>query len=264
MTGILCSLRGLSITYGGKRNGAAALSAIYLDIAAGERLAVVGESGSGKSTLARALAGLLPPGAARGGEILWPGFPDLPQAGRDIGTILQDPGASLNPVLTIGEQIAEGPRHHLGLSWPQAYDRARRLLGRVGMPEPERILHAYPHQLSGGQRQRVAIAAAIAVKPALLIADEATSALDMVVQADIVRLLDELVRDDGMTLIFITHDIALASGFVDRIAIFRSGRIEEAGPVRSVLAAPRTEYAKELIASHIDLRTRPLIAGGAS
>jgi peptide/nickel transport system ATP-binding protein len=260
MSGIFCSLRQLSVTYGRDRNSAAALDGVDLDIVAGERLAIIGESGSGKSTLARALAGLLPEGAKVGGEMLWPGLGRLPRPGRDFGLVFQDPGSSLNPVLTVGEQVAEGARRHLGLSWKQAYVRAWELLGRVRIPQPDKAMRAFPHQLSGGQRQRVAIAAAIAAQPALLIADEATSALDVVVQAEIVRLLDGLVREDGMTLLFITHDIALASGFVDRIAVFRNAKLVEAGPVRSVLSAPKSDYTAALIASHRDLATPPLIA----
>ncbi|MGO7592911.1 ABC transporter ATP-binding protein [Rhizobium leguminosarum] len=257
---IFCSLRQLSVTYGRGSSGAAALDHIDLDIASGERLAIIGESGSGKSTLARALAGLLPEGTKVGGEILWPGLGHPPRPGRDFGLVFQDPGSSLNPVLTIGEQIAEGARRHLGLSWKQAYIRAEELLGRVRIPQPDKAIRAFPHQLSGGQRQRVAIAAAIAARPALLIADEATSALDVVVQAEIIGLLDGLVREDGMTLLFITHDIALASGFVDRIAVFRNARLVEAGLVRSVLSAPKSDYTAALIASHRDLATPPLIA----
>ncbi|NYJ13984.1 peptide/nickel transport system ATP-binding protein [Rhizobium leguminosarum] len=260
MSGIFCSLRQLSVSYRRGRNNAAALDRIDLDIATGERLAIIGESGSGKSTLARALAGLLPKGTKVAGEMLWPALGHPPRPGRDFGFVFQDPGTSLNPVLTIGEQIAEGARRHLGLSWKQASLRAEELLGRVRMPEPDKAMRAYPHQLSGGQRQRVAIAAAIAARPALLIADEATSALDVVVQAEIIRLLDGLVREDGMTLLFITHDIALASGFVDRIAVFRDARLVEAGPVHSVLSAPESGYTAALIASHRDLATPPLIA----
>ncbi|WSH25510.1 ABC transporter ATP-binding protein (plasmid) [Rhizobium ruizarguesonis] len=251
-------MRQLPVTYSRGRN--AALDRVDLDIAAGERLAIIGESGSGKSTLARALAGLLPEGAKVQGELLWPALGHPPRPGRDFGLVFQDPGSSLNPVLTIGEQIAEGARRHLGLSWKQAYIRAEELLGRVRIPQPDKAMRAFPHQLSGGQRQRVAIAAAIAAKPALLIADEATSALDVVVQAEIVGLLDGLVREDGMTLLFITHDIALASGFVDRIAVFHNARLVEAGPVRSVLSAPESDYTAALIASHRDLATPPLIA----
>ncbi|ANM13462.1 MULTISPECIES: ABC transporter ATP-binding protein [unclassified Rhizobium] len=261
MSGIFCSVRQLSVTYGrGKNNAAAALDGIDLDIAVGERLAVIGESGSGKSTLARALAGLLPEGTEVAGEMVWPALGHPPRPGRDFGFVFQDPGTSLNPVLTVGEQIAEGARRHLGASWKHASLRAEELLERVRIPQPGKAMRAFPHQLSGGQRQRVAIAAAIAAKPALLIADEATSALDVVVQAEIVHLLDGLVREDGMTLLFITHDIALASAFVDRIAVFRDARLVEAGPVRSVVSAPESSYTAALIASHRDLATPPLIS----
>lgn len=260
MSEIFCRINQLSVAY--RRDGGVihALRNINLDIIAGERLAIIGESGSGKSTLARAIAGLLPEGTRTEGEIAWPALGKAPQAGRDFGFVFQDPGSSLNPVLTIGEQVAEGAQHHLGLDWTQAYRRAEELLERVRMPQASKAMRAFPHQLSGGQRQRVAIAAAIAAKPAMLIADEATSALDVVVQAEIVRLLDTLVREDGMTLLFITHDIALASGFVDRIAVFQHAGLVEEGPVRSVLSAPASPYTAALIASHRDLSTPPLIA----
>jgi peptide/nickel transport system ATP-binding protein len=256
----LCEIRGLSVTYRG--TAVPALRGIDLDIHAGERLAVIGESGSGKSPLARALAGLLPEGARVAGDMRWAGG-EPPQPGRDLGFVFQDPAASLNPVLTIGEQVAEGARRHLGLSWDAAHSLAVEMLEKVRIPDPERTAKAFPHQLSGGQRQRVAIAAALAAKPGMLIADEATSALDMVVQAEIVALLDDLVRAAGMTLLFITHDIALASGFADRVAIFRKGALVETGPTRTVLAAPAAAYTKTLIASHRDLATPPLIREAA-
>ncbi|MBB3593521.1 peptide/nickel transport system ATP-binding protein [Rhizobium sp. BK529] len=255
-----CSVRNLSVRYGRE----AALKAIDLDIIRGERLAIIGESGSGKSTLAQALASLLPEQAQVEGEIAWPVLGHAPLPGRDFGFIFQDPGTSLNPVLTIGEQVAEVAKRHLRLDWRQAYAHAEELLGRVRLPQPASAMRAFPHQLSGGQRQRVAIAAAVAARPAFLIADEATSALDVVVQAEIVHLLDGLVREEGMTLLFITHDIALASGFVDRIAVFHNGERIETGPVRSVLSSPVENYTAALIASHRDLSTPPLIAQVAS
>jgi len=256
MSPLFCSVRNLSVRYGLE----AALKSVDLDIVRGERLAIIGESGSGKSTLARTLAGLLPKRARIEGKITWPALGYAPLPGRDFGFVFQDPGTSLNPVLTIGEQVAEVARRHLRLDWRQAYMHAEELLDRVLIPQPASTMRAFPHQLSGGQRQRVAIAAAIAAKPALLIADEATSALDVVVQAEIVRLLDGLVREEGMTLLFITHDIALASGFVDRVAVFRNGELVETGPVRSVLSSPAESYTAALIASHRDLSTQPLIA----
>lgn len=264
MSGLLARMSGLAVTYRTGAASGAALDAVDLHIVAGERLAIIGESGSGKSTLALALAGLLPDNAELAGRIEWPAFGHAPLPGRDYGFVFQDAGASLNPVLTAGEQIAEVAERHLGMGRFEALGRARELLERVHVPEPEAVIRAYPHQLSGGQRQRVCIASAIAARPKFLIADESTSALDMVVQAEIVALLDELVREDGMTLLFITHDIALASGFADRIAVFRNGRLVEIGPAAAVLSNPRDTYTASLIASHIDLSTPPLISGDAA
>ena len=252
-------MSGMSVTYG----GALALDGIDLEIAPGERLAVVGESGSGKSTLGLALGGLLPPNARVSGRLTWPSLGHTPEPGRDYGFVFQDAGASLNPVLTVGEQIAEVAQQHLGMGWFEAFGRARDLLARVRIPDPDSAVRAYPHQLSGGQRQRVCIASAIAARPRLLIADEPTSALDMVVQAEIVALIQELVQEDGMTLVFITHDIALASGFADRFAVFHRARLVETGAASEVLSDPKTSYTRMLLASHIDLATPPLIAGAA-
>ncbi|MGX5668691.1 ATP-binding cassette domain-containing protein [Rhizobium daejeonense] len=259
MNSILCAIRQLSVTYGKDTTQPAALRGVNLDVIAGERLAIIGESGSGKSTLARAIAGLLPEGSRVEGGIGWPSGGNQPKPGRDIGFIFQDPTASLDPVLTIGEQIAEGACRHLGIGWKEAFTHALELLHRVHIPHPEKALKAYPHQFSGGQRQRIAIAAAISARPSFLIADEPTSALDMVVQAEIVSLLDELVRETGMTLLFITHDLALASGFADRVAIFEGGHLVEQGPTGTVLAAPQTTYARSLVANHLDLSSPPLI-----
>jgi peptide/nickel transport system ATP-binding protein len=259
MSGVLARILNLSVAYG---RAGKALDGIDLELRAKERLAIIGESGSGKSTLALAVAGLLPETARVEGRVEWtPGGEgyEHPLPGRDIGFVFQDPGSSLNPVLTIGEQVGEVAKRHLGLSWADALVSARDLLERVRIPNAKAVLRGYPHQLSGGQRQRVAIASAIAARPKLLIADEPTSALDMIVQAEIVALLNELVREDGMTLLFITHDIALASGFADRIAVFRSARLVEVGATGDVLSKPEHAYTAELIASHVDLSTPPLI-----
>lgn len=253
----LVSLRGLSVRYGNR----AALAGVSLDIQAGERLAVIGESGSGKSTLALALADLLPDQARQAGAIDWPGLSRPPQAGRDFGLVFQDPAASLDPVLTVGEQVAEGAQRHLGLSWRAARAEALALLHRVQIPQPNEAMQAYPHQFSGGQRQRIAIAAAIAARPRLLIADEATSALDLLVQAEIADLLDRLVRDDGMTLLFITHDIGLAARLADRIAVLHRAQLLELAPTAALLANPAQPYTRHLLAGHIDLNTPPLIGG---
>ncbi len=246
------SIRGLGVTYRRDGQEMVALEDIDLDVGAGEKLAVIGESGSGKSTLALAVAGLLPASAKVVGTVEWPSLARAPVNGRDIGFVFQDPSASLDPVLTVGEQIAEVANAHRGMDWRQAYTLAEELLGRVKLPEPI-VRKAYPHQLSGGQKQRVAIAAAIAGKPQLLIADEATSALDTIVQQDIVALIRQLADEDGMSLLFITHDIALASEIADRIAVFRHGRLVEAGDAKHLIASPRDAYTQSLLAAHLGL-----------
>jgi peptide/nickel transport system ATP-binding protein len=183
----------------------------------------------------------------------------IPLGGRDIGFVFQDPSASLDPVMPIGKQIAEVAHTHLGLSWPQAYAKAKTLLDRVRLPDPDSALHAFPHQLSGGQKQRVAIAAAIAAGPKLLIADEATSALDTIVQAEIVALIRRLVVEDGMTLLFISHDIALAAELAERIAVFRHGQLVELGTTAQIINAPTQAYTRALLDAHIGLDTEPLL-----
>lgn len=249
----LVTLRGLGVSYGGTE----VLSGLDLDLRVGERLALIGESGSGKSTLALALAGLLPPSAWRTGRIDWPAGP--PKPGRDYGFVFQQPGASFDPVLSIGRQMSEVLRRHLPLDRREARRRAVSLLTRVGIAEPEAALSAFPHQFSGGQLQRIAIATAIAAEPRLLIADEATSALDTIVQARIVALLRALTEEaGGMTLLFITHDIALAAGLADRIAVLSDGRLVQAGPTAEVLAAPRP-YTAGLLAAHLDLKSPRLV-----
>lgn len=246
----LVRLRSLGVSYSADARAVPALSNIDLDLNAGEKLAIIGESGSGKSTLALALAGLLPREARQHGLIEWPGYPQRPQPGKDIGYIFQDPGGSLNPVLTIGSQIAEVVQFNLGLHRRDAANRALELIARVRLPDPERIARAYPHQLSGGQRQRVTIAAAIAGRPSLLIADEATSALDTIVQAEIVALIRSLVEEDGMTLVFISHDLALAASLADHIAVFHAGQLVEYGETEMIIQRPSEAYTKQLLAAH--------------
>ena len=239
------TIRDLGVRHAG--SDTAALDGISLDLGEGERLAVIGESGSGKSTLALAIAGLLPSTAQVSGQIEWPGLGRPPVSGRDIGFVFQDPGASLDPVMQVGAQIAEVVRAHLGFGRGAAHDKAVELIGRVQLPDPATLASAYPHQLSGGQRQRIAIAAAIAAGPKLLIADEPTSALDTIVQAEIVALIDGLVKADRMSLIFISHDIALASEIADRIAVFRRGRLVEIGETAELVGRPRDPYTRALL-----------------
>lgn len=272
MTGLL-SIRDLTVRY--RRDGVEvpALKGVSLNVEAGERLAIIGESGSGKSTLALTIARLLTRDALVTGVIEWSagqlqkprsvtsaiGEKQAPRLGRDIGFVFQDPSSSLDPVMQVGKQIAEVARTHLNLTWADAYAMAKTLLERVRLPDPASALHAYPHQLSGGQRQRVAIAAAIAAGPGLLIADEATSALDTIVQAEIVTLIRRLVTEDGMTLLFISHDIALASTLADRIAVLRQGELVELGETGQILNAPRHAYTRALLDAHLGLDARPLL-----
>ena len=239
----LVRLEKLSVSYGSEP----ALENIDLDIGKGETLAIIGESGSGKSTLALALASLLPGNARLSGNFRW--VDGKLRAGRDIGFVFQDPASSFDPLMTVGAQLVETIRAHAKIDRLAAKTKAISLLQRVHIPQPEASFARYPHQFSGGQKQRIAIALAIAASPRLLIADEPTSALDTIVQKEIVSLLRELVREDGMTLIFVTHDIALASGLADRIAVFRRGKLVELGPARNIVSNPQTDYTKALIAA---------------
>ncbi|MDR7034374.1 ABC transporter ATP-binding protein [Mesorhizobium sp. BE184] len=248
------SVRDLTIAYRG--SDASAIRDVSIDVLTGECLALIGESGSGKSTLALAVAGLLPASARTTGRVEWPGLSRAALGGSDIGFVFQDPAASLDPVMSVGRQVAEVVRTHLGLGWREAYGEAIELLARVKLPE--RTFDAYPHQLSGGQKQRVAIAAAIAGRPRLLIADEATSALDTITQAEIVALIARLVAEDAMTLLFISHDIALAAEIADRMAVFRDGQLLELGRTGDVIDNPRHDYTRMLLASHIGLDAAPM------
>jgi peptide/nickel transport system ATP-binding protein len=247
------SLRGLGVAYRSGRRSVSALTGVDLDVATGRRLAVIGESGSGKSTLAMAIAGLLPPSARVSGAIAFPALGADPRLGRDIGVVFQDPGGSLDPVIAVGRQIAEVIVAHEALGWREAERRAVALMERVRIPRARERAKSFPHEFSGGQRQRIAIAAALAGNPRLLIADEPTSALDTVVQRELVGLFDELTRDAGLTLIFVTHDIALASEIADDVAVLHGGRLVEAGPAARILTAPEHRYTRALLATRLDL-----------
>ncbi|MCO6415780.1 ABC transporter ATP-binding protein [Siccirubricoccus sp. KC 17139] len=252
----LLELRALSV---GFRGGAIqAVDGVDLAIASGETLAVVGESGSGKSVTALAILRLFgrEDGVVARGQVLFQGedLLALPEAalrqrrGRDIGIIFQDPGASLNPVFTVGEQVAEAVRRHQGLATKPALARALELLREVGLSDPEARLRSYPHQLSGGMRQRVMIAIALACAPKLLIADEPTTALDVTIQAQILKLLQALQARTGMALLFITHDLALVAEIADRIAVMYAGQVVESGRAAEVLARPLHPYTRALLA----------------
>lgn len=235
-----------------------ALRGISFDLGRGESLALVGESGSGKSTAAMALVRLLPRAAeVTASSLLFDGLDLLAAGPRElqrtrgakIGFVFQDPQSSLNPVLTIGAQVTEGLRLHLRLSASAASERAKDLLVQVGIPDPSATLRLFPHQLSGGMRQRVVIAIAVSCNPSLLIADEPTSALDVTVQAQVLRLIDRLRRDIGMSVVFITHDLGVAATIADRVLVMYGGRIVEQGPTRQVLARPTHPYTLGLLQS---------------
>ncbi|WP_407976931.1 ABC transporter ATP-binding protein [Brucella pseudogrignonensis] len=230
------------------------VSGITLTLNRGERLGVVGESGSGKSITALAAMGLLPDRMRVRGTLRFDGqdLANKPEAelckmrGRRMAMIFQEPMTALNPVKTIGAQVAEGRRLHLGESRTDAERKARELLDRVGLPAPRFNLDLYPHQLSGGQRQRVMIAMAIACEPDLLIADEPTTALDVTVQAQILDLMDELIDETGTALMLITHDLGVVSEMTDRIAVMYAGRIVETGRTEAVFNRMAHPYARGL------------------
>jgi peptide/nickel transport system permease protein len=235
-----------------------AVNGVSFDIGRSETLGIVGESGSGKSVTALSILGLVPtpPGKITGGQILFEGE-DLVGAplarlqevrGGRIAYIFQDPVTTLNPLLPVGEQVAESLRRHQGLSHHAAVERAVELLDRVRIPEPRQKASAYPHQMSGGQRQRVVIAMALANDPALLIADEPTTALDVTTQARVLELLDELRPETGAALIFMTHDLGVVSEVCERVLVMYAGRIVESGSVAEVFERPRHPYTERLLA----------------
>ncbi|GAA3672747.1 ABC transporter ATP-binding protein [Arthrobacter ginkgonis] len=256
----LLEVKGLTIRYGRSDDAVVAADALDLTLKPGEIVALVGESGSGKSTLAKAIIGLLPESAQiPSGAIRFEGKDLLALSerqyeqvrGRSIGMVPQDPGASLDPVKTIESQVAETFRLH-----PDGRRRSRaelreevvRLLELVGIDRPRERLKQYPHELSGGLKQRVLIAIAFSLGPRLLIADEPTSALDVTVQRTVLEVFGRLARDHGTAVVFVTHDLAVATDLADRIVVMQSGRIREDRPVADILAAPDHPYTVELLA----------------
>jgi len=255
----LLSVRDLSVAFlqGGKVS--TAVDHISFDIAKGETVALVGESGSGKSVSALSVLKLLPypPASHPSGQILF-GGQDLLKLderqlrsvrGNKITMIFQEPMTSLNPLHTIERQIGEILRLHQGMGEAQARKRTIELLNEVGIREPEKRLDAYPHQLSGGQRQRVMIAMALANEPELLIADEPTTALDVTVQAQILELLAKLKKKNGMSMLFITHDLGIVRKIADRVCVMTKGKIVETGPTKEIFANPQHAYTRHLLAA---------------
>ena len=253
----LLQIEDLRVTFNTRYGPVTALDSVSLSVNAGETLGVVGESGCGKSITALSVMGLIPspPGKIAGGAIRLAGE-DLTKAsearmralrGAEMAMIFQEPMTSLNPVFTVGDQIAEAIMLHQKVSADQAFRDAVALLDRVGIPSPDRRARDYPHQLSGGMRQRVMIAMAVSCRPRVLIADEPTTALDVTVQAQIFDLLNEIQRDFGAAIILITHDMGAISEMADRVAVMYAGRVIEQGLADDVLDLPQHPYTRGLI-----------------
>jgi oligopeptide transport system ATP-binding protein len=258
-------VRGLKTVFRTRGGEVHAVNSVSFDLRPGELLGVVGESGSGKSVTMMSLLGLLPspPADVRAGQVLFDGADLLATSadelravrGSGIGFIFQDPMTSLNPVFTVGFQIMEPLRRHMGLDKAAARKRARELLELVGIPDAERRLRDYPHQFSGGMRQRVMIAIALACDPKVLIADEPTTALDVTIQAQILELVRDLRQKLGMAIVWITHDLGVIAGIADRVIVMYGGQIVEQAPVKDLFGNPQHPYTRAL------LKTIPHVTG---
>ena len=258
MNGALLDIRDLSVHFDTPEGIGRAVESVSLSVATGETLGLVGESGCGKSVTALAVVGLVPsPGRIAAGKIYFEGD-DLLRAGRErlrrirgrqIGMIFQEPMTALNPVLTIGRQVAEPLVTHMGLSRDAALKKAARWLERVRIPSAQKRLKAYPHELSGGMRQRVMIAMAMICRPRLLIADEPTTALDVTLQRQILRLMADLKAELGTALLLITHDMGVVAQTAARVAVMYAGRVVETAAVGPLFAEPLHPYAQGLLRS---------------
>ena len=244
---------GLSVRYPSRGGKLHALQDVSLSVAPGEVLGLVGESGSGKSTVLLALLGLLEPGAVQARRLGYDGHDLLREAprlrGRRIGMVFQDTAAALNPARTVGSQLTEPMRLHLGIGTNAAWTRATELLAETGLPRPGDIMRAYPHQLSGGMKQRVGIAAALATEPDLLLLDEPTTALDVTVEAQILALLGELRVRRGLSMLLVSHNLGIVDRLCDTVSVLYAGRVAESGPAADVLHRPRHPYTKGLLAA---------------
>jgi len=254
----LLSVEGLTVHFESDHGLIRAVDSIDFVMERGQTFGVVGESGSGKTVMALSLMRLIrPPGRIEAGEILLDGHPLGALSEREMadvrgprmGMIFQDPGTRLNPVFTIGTQLAELYQVHLGWEHRRAWEEAIGLLERVGIPEAADRAHAYPHELSGGQVQRVMIALALALEPELLIADEPTTALDVTIQAQILELMRSLQQEREMAILLITHDLGVIAEMCDRAAVMYAGHIVEEAPVESIFHAPRHPYTQALLES---------------
>lgn len=262
---VLLSVEDLKVVFDTTEGEARAVDGISFEVMPGETVGIVGESGCGKSVTALSLLRLVPtpPGRMAGGRILFQGVDVLNMSaaeirelrGNEIAMIFQEPMTSLNPVFTIGYQIAEALSLHRGLDKRAAAEEAVRMLERVEIPEAAARAEDYPHQLSGGMRQRVMIAMALSCGPTLLVADEPTTALDVTIQAQILELLDSLKRDLGMAVLLITHDLGVVAEYASRVLVMYAGRVVEQGPVDEVLSHPMHPYTRGLLASQPGLGT---------
>ncbi|MFE9373768.1 ABC transporter ATP-binding protein [Streptomyces sp. NPDC006711] len=269
---MLLEVRDLQVEFRTREGVAKAVNGVTYSVEAGETLAVLGESGSGKSVTAQAVMGILdmPPGRITGGEIVFKGADLLKTKederrkirGSDMAMIFQDALSSLNPVLSVGDQLAEMFIVHRGASLKDGRARAVELMDRVRIPAAKERVGQYPHQFSGGMRQRIMIAMAMALEPSLIIADEPTTALDVTVQAQVMDLLGELRHELNMGLILITHDLGVVADVADKIAVMYAGRIVEHAPVHEIYRAPAHPYTKGLLASipRLDQKGRELYA----
>jgi oligopeptide transport system ATP-binding protein len=265
----LLDVRDLSIFLPSPAGEVTVVDHVSYRIERGQIFGIAGESGSGKTLSVLALLGLLPAGARVEGEAIFGGrnLLKLPEhqlqnvRGKEIALVLQDPMASLHPMLTVGRLLTEHLRSHLRIDQRSAEKRARELLVQVRIPDPAGSLNAHPHQFSGGMRQRIAIAIAMACQPKLILADEPTTALDVTVQAGILRLFEELRDDTGASFILITHDLGVMSTIADRVTVLYAGRVAECGPTSKILTLPRHPYTASLLASLPDRGTyaTPLI-----
>ncbi|TDC55599.1 dipeptide/oligopeptide/nickel ABC transporter permease/ATP-binding protein [Actinomadura sp. KC345] len=257
----LLDVAGLHTAFPTPRGTLRAVDGVSFTLERGRTLAIVGESGSGKSVLIRSVLGLLPDAADRSGRV-YLGDRDLTDAGPDamrdvlgtrMATVFQDPMTALNPVRTIGTQVAEPLRVHRGMSRKQARDAAEKLLASVGIPEPRRVLRGYPHQLSGGMRQRITIAMALSCDPEVLFADEPTTALDVTVQKQIMRLLHRQSDERDMAMVLVSHDLTVVAEHADEVIVMYAGKIVEHGPAEAVFTAPRMRYTEALLRAAPDL-----------
>ena len=265
----LLQIRDLGVTFHTEDGTVEAVKGVSLEVSAGETLALVGESGSGKSLTALSSVQLLPDSAEISGSVTYQGTQmigaseaDLRRVrGNDISFIFQEPMTSLNPLHTLRKQIGESLKLHQGLTGQDATRRILELMVKVGIRDPEERLDAYPHQLSGGQRQRVMIAMALANNPNLLVADEPTTALDVTIQAQILDLLAELQRDQGLAMLFITHDLGIVRKVAQRVAVMQRGEIVETGATAQVFDAPQHPYTQMLLAAEPKGTAEPLAPG---